>query len=43
MPLADVIDLMFKAKPHAYLVEAANPRHAHEWQIFENLKLPEAR
>ncbi|MGD9916068.1 MAG: epoxyalkane--coenzyme M transferase, partial [Rhizobiaceae bacterium] len=43
LPLADVVDLMWKAKPHAYLVEAANPRHAHEWQLFENNKLPEGK
>src|SRR5580698_384883 len=41
VPLADVIDLMWKAKPHAYLIEAANPRHAHEWKLFEEVKLPE--
>ena len=41
--LADIIDLAWKAKPHAYLIEAANPRHAHEWQIFEDVKLPEGK
>jgi 5-methyltetrahydropteroyltriglutamate--homocysteine methyltransferase len=43
VPLADVIDLMWKAKPHAYLIEAANPRHAHEWKVFEEVKLPEGK
>ena len=43
VPFADVVDIMFKAKPHAYLIEAANPRHAHEWQIFEDVKLPEGK
>ena len=43
VPLADVIDLMWKAKPHAYLIEAANPRHAHEWKLFEEVKLPEGK
>ncbi|TNC46075.1 cobalamin-independent methionine synthase II family protein [Rubellimicrobium rubrum] len=41
--LADIIDLAWKAKPHALLVEAANPRHAHEWQVFEDVKLPEGK
>jgi len=41
--LADIIDLAWKAKPHALLVEAANPRHNHEWQLFENTKLPEGK
>jgi 5-methyltetrahydropteroyltriglutamate--homocysteine methyltransferase len=41
--LADIIDLAWKAKPHALLIEAANPRHAHEWQVFEDVKLPEGK
>ena len=40
VPLADVIDIVFKAKPFAISFEAANPRHAHEWQLFETVKLP---
>ena len=35
VPLADVIDIVFKAKPSAISFEAANPRHAHEWKLFE--------
>ena len=38
--LADVIDIVFKAKPCAIALEAANPRHAHEWALFETVKLP---
>jgi 5-methyltetrahydropteroyltriglutamate--homocysteine methyltransferase len=38
--LADVIDIVFKAKPAAIALEAANPRHAHEWALFETVKLP---
>ena len=41
VPLADVIDIVFKAKPSAISFEAANPRHAHEWTLFETVKLPE--
>jgi 5-methyltetrahydropteroyltriglutamate--homocysteine methyltransferase len=40
VPLADVIDIVFKAKPMAIALEAANPRHAHEWKLFETVKLP---
>jgi len=40
VPLADVIDLVFRAKPNAISFEAANPRHAHEWTLFETVKLP---
>ena len=40
VPLADIIDIVFKARPNAIVFEAANPRHAHEWALFERLKLP---
>ena len=43
VPLADVIDLVFTAKPNAISFEAANPRHAHEWTIFETVKLPDGK
>jgi 5-methyltetrahydropteroyltriglutamate--homocysteine methyltransferase len=43
VPLADVIDIVFKAKPCALSLEAANPRHAHEWAVFESVKLPEGK
>ncbi|HYQ99722.1 MAG TPA: cobalamin-independent methionine synthase II family protein [Casimicrobiaceae bacterium] len=41
--LADVIDIAFRAKPSAIALEAANPRHAHEWVLFETVKLPEGK
>ena len=40
---ADIIDIVLKAKPGTLLFEAANPRHAHEWALFENIKLPEGK
>jgi len=43
VPLADVIDIVFKAKPMAIALEAANPRHAHEWKLFETVKLPDGK
>jgi 5-methyltetrahydropteroyltriglutamate--homocysteine methyltransferase len=43
VPLADVIDIVFRAKPSAIAFEAANPRHAHEWKLFETVKLPEGK
>ena len=43
VPLADVIDIVFKARPAAIALEAANPRHAHEWQLFETVKLPDGK
>ena len=41
--LADVIDIVFTARPSAISLEAANPRHAHEWALFETVKLPEGK
>jgi 5-methyltetrahydropteroyltriglutamate--homocysteine methyltransferase len=38
--LADIIDLVFQARPVGISFEAANPRHGHEWRLFERLKLP---
>jgi 5-methyltetrahydropteroyltriglutamate--homocysteine methyltransferase len=43
VPLADVIDIVFKARPMAIALEAANPRHAHEWKLFESVKLPDGK
>jgi 5-methyltetrahydropteroyltriglutamate--homocysteine methyltransferase len=39
--LADIIDLVWTAKPQTVLFEAANPRHAHEWTLFEDTKVPD--
>jgi 5-methyltetrahydropteroyltriglutamate--homocysteine methyltransferase len=43
MNFADIIDIVMKAKPQTLLFEAANPRHAHEYAIFEDYKLPEGK
>src|SRR6185436_8170002 len=40
VPLADVIDVVFTARVEGISYEASNPRHAHEWKVFERLKLP---
>jgi 5-methyltetrahydropteroyltriglutamate--homocysteine methyltransferase len=34
-------DLMLKVRAQAYSIEAANPRHEHEWRIWKEIKLPE--
>jgi 5-methyltetrahydropteroyltriglutamate--homocysteine methyltransferase len=41
VPLRDIIETVFLAKPTGLSFEAANPRHAHEWTVFEDVKLPE--
>src|SRR6185437_11812660 len=43
VPLADIIDIVFTAKPDAISLEAANPRHAHEWTVFEKVQLPDGK
>lgn len=43
VPMANIIDLVFDARPSAISFEAANPRHAHEWTVFEEVKLPEGK
>jgi 5-methyltetrahydropteroyltriglutamate--homocysteine methyltransferase len=43
VPMADIIDIVFSAKPNAISFEAANPRHAHEWTVFEKVKLPDGK
>ena len=40
VPLADIIDVVFTARPNGISFEAANPRHAHEWRVFEQVQLP---
>jgi 5-methyltetrahydropteroyltriglutamate--homocysteine methyltransferase len=40
---SEIIDIVFSARPHAISFEAANPRHAHEWTLFETVKLPEGK
>ncbi len=43
VPLADILDVVFAARPSGISFEAANPRHAHEWRVFERVKLPEGK
>ena len=43
VPLAEIIDIAFTARPATISFEAANPRHAHEWILFEQIKLPDGK
>ena len=40
IPLVKILPLLFKAKPIALLIEGANPRHEHEWEVWKTHKLP---
>jgi 5-methyltetrahydropteroyltriglutamate--homocysteine methyltransferase len=41
LPLTTILPIALKAKPMGMLIEAANPRHEHEWEIWKTHKLPE--
>jgi 5-methyltetrahydropteroyltriglutamate--homocysteine methyltransferase len=43
LPLRDVVDLMLRIHAGAYSVEAANPRHEHEWKVWRDVKLPDGK
>ena len=43
VPLRDIIDILLTARPAGLSVEGANPRHAHEWNVFETVRLPEGK
>ena len=43
VPLKDIVDLVLRVNAAAYSVEASNPRHAHEWQVWEEVKLPDGK
>ena len=40
IPLEKIMPIALKANVKTYLIESSNPRHSHEWQIFEDLKIP---
>jgi 5-methyltetrahydropteroyltriglutamate--homocysteine methyltransferase len=39
--LKDIVDLVLRVRAGAYLIEGANPRHEHEWRVWEKAKLPQ--
>jgi 5-methyltetrahydropteroyltriglutamate--homocysteine methyltransferase len=41
--LKDIVDLILRMKVGAYVIEGANPRHEHEWRVWETAKLPPDR
>jgi 5-methyltetrahydropteroyltriglutamate--homocysteine methyltransferase len=40
VPLKDIVDLILEVRAGAYVIEGANPRHEHEWRVWESVKLP---
>ncbi len=43
VPLKDMVDLILKINAGAYSIEGANPRHEHEWRVWETVRLPEGK
>ena len=43
VPLADIINIVLAARPSGVSFEAADPRHAHEWRLFERVRLAEGK
>ncbi|PKB63655.1 MAG: hypothetical protein BZY80_06195 [SAR202 cluster bacterium Io17-Chloro-G2] len=43
IPLRDIIDLVLKVRAEAYSIEASNPRHDHEWKVWQDVKLPDGK
>ncbi|MFQ6026642.1 MAG: cobalamin-independent methionine synthase II family protein [Dehalococcoidia bacterium] len=43
IPLEEIIGAVLKARPQAISFEGANPRHEHEWEVFQRIRLPEGK
>jgi 5-methyltetrahydropteroyltriglutamate--homocysteine methyltransferase len=43
VPLRTLADLILKINAQAYSIEAANPRHEHEWMVWKDVKLPDGK
>ena len=41
--LREIVDLVLRVKAGAYSIEASNPRHAHEWEVWESVRLPDSK
>lgn len=41
--LADIVDIILRVKAQVYSIEAANPRHQHEWRVWQKVKLPSGK
>ncbi len=43
VPLRDILDIVYEIKAGAISIEGANPRHEHEWRVFEEFPLPDGK
>jgi 5-methyltetrahydropteroyltriglutamate--homocysteine methyltransferase len=43
LPLKEIVGTLLQIRAGAYLIEAANARHEHEWRVWESVKLPDGK
>jgi len=43
VPLRDIVDIVLKGRPQAVSFPGANPRHGHEWKVWQDVKLPDGK
>jgi 5-methyltetrahydropteroyltriglutamate--homocysteine methyltransferase len=43
VPLREIVDVIVRARPAGLSLEGANPRHAHEWSVFDDVRLPDGK
>jgi 5-methyltetrahydropteroyltriglutamate--homocysteine methyltransferase len=43
LPLANIVDVLLQVRAGAFSVEAGNVRHAHEWKVWQDVKLPDGK
>jgi 5-methyltetrahydropteroyltriglutamate--homocysteine methyltransferase len=43
IPIKDIVDIILRAKPTAVSFPGANPRHGHEWKVWQDVKLPDGK
>ena len=41
--LCDIVDLVLRVQAQPYSIEAATPRHSHEWRVWQDIRLPEGK
>jgi 5-methyltetrahydropteroyltriglutamate--homocysteine methyltransferase len=43
VPMRDIVDIVLKGRPSIISFEGANPRHEHEWNVWQDVKLPDGK
>ena len=43
VPLREIVDIVLQARPLGLSIEGANPRHGHEWKVWQDVRLPDGK